>query len=309
FDFTHSQALTQKELSSIEDGINQLIQDNFELKFSQKKLAEAMEEGATALFGEKYGDEVRTIQIGQTGREKPFSYELCGGTHVHETSEIGTFIITSEGSAAAGIRRIEAVTGRKAYEYIQMQKKILKNVAKLLDSNIENLDETIKKIQLEKKDLFQTIEKVAEINTLSTFRNTIVHEYEIINFSQPIKILPINFESSTGESIIKIIDLFKIEEPNGIAAMGTISPTDNTTTGFVYVSENINKNFGISANEIAKKIGSDINGGGGGSPILAKFSAKGPRDLSKVLNNEYIDKIIDIKTKNKNIDEKKKDRN
>ena len=115
FDFTHPSALTQKELQEIEKGINEEILNNYALSMTQKKLSEALEEGAMALFGEKYGEEVRTIAI---GGEKPFSYELCGGTHVSETSEIGTFLITSEGSAAAGIRRIEAITGRKAYELV-----------------------------------------------------------------------------------------------------------------------------------------------------------------------------------------------
>ncbi len=116
FDFTHPEAVTREELKEIEAGVNRHILENYPLRIENKPLDEAKAEGARALFGEKYGDIVRTIQI---GGEKPFSYELCGGTHVNSTGEIGTFLIVSEGSVASGIRRIEAVTGREAYHRIQ----------------------------------------------------------------------------------------------------------------------------------------------------------------------------------------------
>ncbi|MBP1701164.1 MAG: alaS, partial [Chloroflexi bacterium] len=115
FDFTHPQALTQDELQRIELGVNRNILGDYNLNIKYKSLQQAIGEGAMALFGEKYSETVRTITIG--GAE-PFSYELCGGTHVDETGDIGLFLITSEGSAAAGIRRIEAVTGRGAYELV-----------------------------------------------------------------------------------------------------------------------------------------------------------------------------------------------
>jgi alanyl-tRNA synthetase len=109
FDFNHPEAVTQEQLELIESGVNREILASHPLAVKEKSLQEAMAEGAIALFGEKYGEKVRTITI---DAEQPISYELCGGTHVENTGEIGTFIILSEGSAAAGIRRIEAVTGR-----------------------------------------------------------------------------------------------------------------------------------------------------------------------------------------------------
>ncbi|HZU86654.1 MAG TPA: alanine--tRNA ligase, partial [Anaerolineaceae bacterium] len=116
FDFNHPQAMTAQELEKIEAGVNGVILENYSLNIVQKPLAQAMAEGAMALFGEKYGEEVRTITIGDA---EQISYELCGGTHVRETGDIGLFLITSESSAAAGVRRIEAVTGRGAYELVQ----------------------------------------------------------------------------------------------------------------------------------------------------------------------------------------------
>ena len=130
FDFTHPDPLTPDQLDAIESGVNYAILENYSLHFKQKKLAEAMADGAMALFGEKYGDIVRTITIGD---EAPISYELCGGTHVHETAEIGMFLIVSEGSIAAGIRRIEAITGFDAYEVLHSRSKLVKRLSNTLE--------------------------------------------------------------------------------------------------------------------------------------------------------------------------------
>ena len=116
FDFTHPQAVTLIELERIEEGVNRAILGNHSLHITTKPLQQAIDEGATALFGEKYAETVRNITIGEPFT---FSNELCGGTHVDETGDIGLFLITSEGSVAAGIRRIEAVTGRGAYALVQ----------------------------------------------------------------------------------------------------------------------------------------------------------------------------------------------
>ena len=129
--------MTPEQLEKVEAGVNHEILENQQLSIVQKPLQQAMAEGATALFGEKYGDVVRTITIGET--EDPYSYELCGGTHVNETGDIGSFIIISEGSTASGIRRIEAVTGRKAYEIIQQRMKVLKKTALVLNTSLDEV--------------------------------------------------------------------------------------------------------------------------------------------------------------------------
>ena len=135
FDFNHPEALTSLQLDQIETYVNRTILEGHRLQIKVKSLQDAIGEGATALFGEKYGEEVRTISIGTPER---FSYELCGGTHVSETNDIGVFVITSEGSAAAGIRRIEAFTGRKAYELIQKRFHTLKDAAGILSTTADD---------------------------------------------------------------------------------------------------------------------------------------------------------------------------
>jgi alanyl-tRNA synthetase len=138
FDFNHPEPVTQKQLNQIEAGVNNHILGDFQLKTTIKPLEQAISEGAMALFGEKYAETVRTITI---GGEVPFSYELCGGTHVGETGDIGICLVTSEGSVAAGIRRIEAVTGRKAFEMIQNRFNTLNHATKMLDTTPDNFIE------------------------------------------------------------------------------------------------------------------------------------------------------------------------
>ena len=124
FDFNHPEAMTAEQIEQVERLVNEAVAADFVVQPKLKAREEAIAEGAMALFGEKYGETVRTITIKEddTEAEKPHSYELCGGTHLERTSDVGAFIITSEGSAAAGIRRIEAVTGRGAYDLIAKTK-------------------------------------------------------------------------------------------------------------------------------------------------------------------------------------------
>ena len=152
FDFTHSRALSDEELNRIERGVNEEILNNFPLRIEQKNLQEALEEGAMALFGEKYSEDVRTIAI---GGDETISYELCGGTHVNETAEIGHFIILNEGSVASGIRRIEAITGKKALEKLIERKKIIQRVADLLECSIGEIELAVEKKNNKVNDLMR----------------------------------------------------------------------------------------------------------------------------------------------------------
>ncbi|CAG0989366.1 hypothetical protein ARNL5_03112, partial [Anaerolineae bacterium] len=140
FDFAHDAKMTPDELRAVEAQVNDVIMANYEVCAVEKPLAEARAEGAMALFGEKYGDTVRTISI--IGNEDSrYSYELCGGTHVSETAEIGPFLIVSEGSVSAGIRRIEALTGSAAMHYIQNSRGALAHLAARLGAAPEHVEE------------------------------------------------------------------------------------------------------------------------------------------------------------------------
>lgn len=281
FDFTHPQALSKKELSAIEEGINQHILDNYQLNIAQKKLDQALEEGATALFGEKYGDEVRTITIGD---EKPFSYELCGGTHVDETSEIGTFIITSEGSAAAGIRRIEAVTGRKAYQYFRDHMRILETSAKTLGCGLEDTETAIKKL-IEKDEANQKIlAGMKKDNAKQAYQEAkdAVREIDGIN------VMTLIVEESNMESLREMADRFRQEYKNGMAVFANIAGKDNVKL-IATVSDKLVKD-GYHAGKIAKKVAGELGGSGGGRPQLAQAGGKDVKKLDEVFSNieQYI---------------------
>jgi alanyl-tRNA synthetase len=127
FDFVHDAKVPDDELRAIEFEINEVILANYPVRAEEKSLKQAQQEGAMALFGEKYGGRVRTIVIADNGQR--YSYELCGGVHVKETAEIGSFVFVSEGSVSAGIRRVEALTGRSAIEYVQRSLDALGEIA------------------------------------------------------------------------------------------------------------------------------------------------------------------------------------
>ena len=146
FDFTHFAPLTREELENVENLVNERIRANSPLAVTVMPLSEAMSSGATALFGEKYGAEVRVIRIAD------YSRELCGGTHTASTGEIGLFKIVSEAGIAAGVRRIEALTGREAYNYIKRQDDLLRDLTQLLKTERESILAKVERMLLEQRD-------------------------------------------------------------------------------------------------------------------------------------------------------------
>ena len=146
FDFQNNKALTEEEIEKIESIVNDWIRENSAGKVEVLDYHEALKAGALALFGENYDEKVRVVTFGEN------SVELCGGTHVPSTGEIGLFVITSESSVAKGIRRIEAVTGAQAFQLLQKRSKILKQASKLLASKPEDIIDSISQLQKKSKE-------------------------------------------------------------------------------------------------------------------------------------------------------------
>ena len=273
FDFTHPEALTEDQLTQIEIQVNSAIYSNLDLVQVEKPLTEAIGEGAMALFGEKYGEVVKTITIGEG---TPFSYELCGGTHVHNTSEIGIFLITSESPVSAGNRRIEAITGRKAYELVQKRTRILNELTKSTHANIDSINhkinELIDELEINRKQLNQMKETAAESDFLSRI--------EQIEEIKGIKLLRVTVPDANVEILRALADKFREKIPEGIAVIASIS--DGKPLLMVTVSNGLVKK-GINAVEIVKFIGKTIGGGGGGKPDLAQAGGKDPAGLQEAL--------------------------
>jgi len=281
FDFTHPEAVTPQQLEEIERQVNNAILDNSVVVVSHKKLDQALSEGATALFGEKYGEDVRTIVVGGV---TPYSYELCGGTHVSETSDIGTFIITSEGSAAAGISRIEAVTGRKAYEIINKRLSNIKKTANELECPIGDLRLSVNKLLKEKQKLIDQVEKLAKAQALNEYHKA---KEEMASIGE-IPILKMQFKDSSLGIMRKIADEFRNDFSGGTAVLSNIVE-NNKIQLIVAVSDDLVKK-GFNAGIIARNIAKDIGGSGGGRPQLAQAGGKDIEKLDAVLNklDQYI---------------------
>lgn len=257
FDFSHFNKMTEEELTLVEDKVNAKIKENIALQeFRNIPIQEALDRGAMALFGEKYGDSVRMIQFGT-------SMELCGGTHVKSTSEIGHFKIVSESSAAAGIRRIEAISGDKAEEYFKNLEKQIAELSHLLKS----------------KDIVRSIEKVIEENAaLKSEVEALKKEKakgEIGNWKGAYeqkgdKLLLVKRTSLDAGSVKDIVFQLKKEIPTSITVI--LSDADGKPMITVGVSDDL---AGIyQAGALIKDLAKEIQGGGGGNPGFATAGGK-----------------------------------
>ena len=257
FDFSHFSKMTEDELALVEEKVNAKIQESIALQeFRNIPIQEALDRGAMALFGEKYGDNVRMIQFGT-------SMELCGGTHVKNTSEIGLFKIVSESSAAAGIRRIEAISGDKSAEYFKNLEKQIAALSQLLKS----------------KDVVRSIEKLIEENAalkseVEAFKKEKA-KGEIDNWKggyeqKGDKLLLVKKTSLDAGSVKDIVFQLKREIPTSITVI--LSDADNKPMITVGVSDDL---AGIyQAGALIKELAREIQGGGGGNPGFATAGGK-----------------------------------
>jgi alanyl-tRNA synthetase len=273
FDFTHPEALSTGQIEQIETGVNRAILDGYVLNITYKPLQQAIGEGAMALFGEKYAETVRTISI---GGPDPFSYELCGGTHVDETGDIGLFLILSESSAAAGIRRIEAVTGRRAYELVQRRFKALKEAAGLLAAIPE---ETPVKIKYLLDDLASQRKQIGVLRrdlALTEFTRRL----EEIPAVRGVPILAVSLPGADADTLRQMADRFRQRYPSGVAVLA--SAIEGRPVIIAAVTDDLVKR-GLHAGELVKHVAAPLGGGGGGKPTLAQAGGKDASQLEAAL--------------------------
>ncbi len=271
FDFTHNQALSDEQVRAVEEEVNRRILEDHPLGIKQKPLQEAIDEGARALFGEKYGEVVRTIKMGD------FSYELCGGTHCERSSEVGLFLITGESSTAAGIRRIEAVTGRAAYQLVSDRFHVLRTAADLLSSSADQVavqtEILLEKSKSGEKYIENLQSKLASIK-LDQALDDIVQIDEV-------HLLTTILEDADLETLRLTTDRFRQKYPeNGVIVLGTV--INKAPRLIAAVSPNL-VDKGIKAGELIKFVAEQIGGGGGGRPILAEAGGKNPEKLPSAL--------------------------
>jgi alanyl-tRNA synthetase len=260
FDFTQPDAMTPEQIERVEKMVNDAIADDMPVHKETKSRDEATQEGAMALFGEKYGEIVRTISILEDGRDK-YSYELCGGTHLDRTSDIGAFIIVSEGSAAAGIRRIEAVTGRGAYELIAKRFKTLKQTASVLKVGVDDVPARVLTLEEELSEVKKQIVALKTRQALSNFNLFLVDLKKV----KDINVLAVEISDSDPDTLRTLADKFREKYPqNGVAVF--VAGTSVIST----ITEDLIKR-GWKAGDFITGIG----GKGGGRPNLAQGSLSG----------------------------------
>lgn len=273
FDFTHPEAIPAEVLEAIEYEVNQDILANYPVSIVEKSRQEAMDEGAMALFGEKYGERVRTVTVNPQQR---VSYELCGGTHVAQTGDIGSFIIISEGSAAAGIRRIEAVTGHAAYELIHERNMALKKTAHLLNSPVAEVPAKVTALQ----DALEDARK--EINQLKT--EGVAEEFKQKLTSVPqvngVPVLTVALKNADVETLRQMCDLFRQKFSSGVVVLGSV--TNERPMILCAVTDDLVKK-GLNAGNIVRSAAEVMGGSGGGRPNLAQAGGKVPDKLESAL--------------------------
>ena len=268
FDFSHFQKVSEEQLRTIEKNVNDLIFDNLLLNENRNASKEqANEAGAMMLFGEKYGDKVRMICFGD-------SVELCGGTHVNQTSEIRLFKVTGESSVAAGIRRIEAISSNKALEYLNSEQKDLNIVKTMLQNTkqpIKALEEVLaKNATLGEQMLAVDKDKAKELKSL-------IQENIETNSTQ----LSFFFGSTTVPAKNVKDILFELKARNEDLVIGIASVSEDKVTISLLVSDSVVKSRSLKAGDGIKLISKAINGGGGGQPFFATAGGKNPKGIEE----------------------------
>ena len=272
FDFSHNKPMTETEIAQVEDLVNQQILANAEVSKQVMGIEDARRLGAMALFGEKYGSEVRVVSMGD-GASTAFSVELCGGTHVQRTGDIGLFRITSEGGIAAGVRRVEAVTGLNALGYVRKQQATLEQVAQLVKGSpanvLEKLQQVLGDARTREKELQQLKGKLAVAAA-----NELLGKAEIIN---GYKVLIAQLEGIDGKALREMAEQLKGRLGTGVVVLLCVD-ADKANTAVAVTNDLTAK---LKANELVNKLAVHVGGKGGGRPDLAM--AGGPT-LSGIAN-------------------------
>ncbi|WP_414834868.1 alanine--tRNA ligase [Bacillus altitudinis] len=270
FDFSHFGQVTKEELSQIEKIVNEKIWEGISVAIDLKPIAEAKEMGAMALFGEKYGDIVRVVQVGD------YSIELCGGCHVQNTAEIGLFKIASESGIGAGTRRIEAVTGKGAYEELNDQLAILEKAANELKSNTKDVPRRIASLQADLKEVQRENESLLAKLSQAEAGSILEKVIEVGG----VNVLTEKVNAKDMNHLRTMVDDLKAKLGSAVIVLGAVQ------NGKVNISAGVTKDViekGLHAGKLVKQAAEICGGGGGGRPDMAQAGGKQPEKLEEAL--------------------------
>ncbi|RLQ92030.1 alanine--tRNA ligase [Planomicrobium sp. Y74] len=274
FDFSHFGQVTTEELKKIENIVNNKIWDSIAVATGYHNLQEAKEMGAMALFGEKYGDVVRVVEIGG------YSLELCGGVHVGNTAEIGLFKIVSESGIGAGIRRIEALTGKGAYENLKNSERTLEEAASLLKSNPKDLIQKVQTFLADQKALQRENESL--MAKISNAQSTGI--LDAVKTVGNVQVLSARVEAKDNNQLRQMMDDLKQKLDNAVIVLGAVDGEK------VMLAAGVTKELAggnYHAGQIVKHVAEQCGGKGGGRPDMAMAGAKEPEKLDAALESVY----------------------
>jgi alanyl-tRNA synthetase len=269
FDFSHFEAVTNAQLQSVEKLVNQQIRANHGLDTQLMNLDEAKAAGAMALFGEKYAEDVRVVSMGD------FSLELCGGTHVNRTGDIGFFKIVSEGGIAAGVRRIEAVTGEKALDLVQSQAQQMNQIAGLLKTDPQGLSTRIQQVLEQNKITEKELEKLKRQIASSATTDVLSEVYGI----NGVKVLSTVLQGVEAKVLRTMVDNFKNQLGSAIIVLGIAE--ENKVSLIVGVTKDLVSK--IKAGELVNFVAQQVGGKGGGRPDMAQAGGTDPQHLDSAI--------------------------
>ena len=269
FDFTHTGPIPMEKLDEIENRVNERIRLDAEVRIEESDYEEAIQKGALAFFGEKYGDRVRTVRIGD------FSVELCGGTHVHRSGEIGVFKLHAEGGVSAGVRRVEAVTGEGALDLIRSYDRILQEIGELIRSSPDESVEKVKKLLDQQRSMEQEIERLHSQLGKNQIPDLLANKKEINGTT----VLISQVERVDAKRLREIADLLR--DRMGSAVIILISPGEKNVHLVSFVSNDLTHRY--HAGEILKQLAMVVGGGGGGRPDFAQAGGKDPLKVPDAL--------------------------
>ena len=282
FDFSHFEPLTTEQIEKIEQQVNEAILKAITVDISEKTQNEAKEMGAMALFGEKYGDIVRVVNI------KDFSVELCGGTHVNNVAEIGLFKIVSEAGVASGVRRIEAITGKLAYDKVNIVEKTLNKAASLLKSRNNEVVEKIEALLTQVKTLEQQLAVANSKMAQETASELLATAIDV----NGVTIVNAEVEIEDMDGLRNLADLLRDKLTVGVIVLGAKIADDKVNFVVMATKDAVAK--GIHAGNIIKETAKVAGGGGGGRPDMAQAGGKNPEKITEALTmaTEVITKQI-----------------
>jgi alanyl-tRNA synthetase len=273
FDFSHGQAVKAREVEHIADLVNEQVQANVPVTHEEMAIKDALASGAMALFGEKYGDRVRVVRIGD------FSTELCGGTHLDQTGQLGFFKVMDEGAVASGVRRVEAVAGTAAAEAVARQDRVLREIGEILRIAPAEAPSRLRKLLDEQRILEKQIQALEGKLARSKADDLLAGAREV----NGVAVVAGRIDGLDAEALREVVDTIRDRLGSGVVCVG--SAVDGKVSLVAAVTKDLTKR--VQAGRLVQEIAKVVGGGGGGRPDLAQAGGKDPAKLDQALALVY----------------------